>query len=309
MQSQSFPPRASVTAPTNDASSSDNSAPLVGMGLALLAFLLFACLNVLTKHTAVSYSMIQILWFRYLLFSGFGLVWSARKHRKAVFRSQVPLLQTARTILLVSEIGLYVFAFRHLPLAEISAVSGTGPMVVTAMSAILLREIVGIRRWLAVVAGFIGVLIIVQPGYAAFNPWMLIPLGGTVLWSLYQVLTRLVSQYDDSARTTMFTGTIGFGLLCIALPFFWDPVDAEWLVKLLLLAAFGVAGHSVLIKALSLAPANLLQPLSYSGMVWAVLFGWLFFDDIPAPATILGSVIIVASGLYTLHRQRVRSGG
>ncbi len=298
-----------MTSPTNESSSLGESAPLLGMGLALLAFLLFACLNVLTKHTAVAYSMVQILWFRYLLFGGFGLVWAARKHKKAAFKSQVPLLQTARAILLVSEVGLYVFAFRHLPLAEISAVSGTGPMVVTAMSAILLREVVGIRRWLAVLAGFIGVLIIERPGFAAFDPWMLIPLGGTVLWSLYQVLTRMVSQYDDSARTTMFTGTIGFGLLCLALPFFWDPVDLEWLVKLLLLAAFGVAGHSVLIKALSLAPANLLQPLSYTGMVWAVLFGWLFFGDIPAPTTILGATIIVASGLYTLHRQRVRGGG
>ena len=279
------------------------------MGLALLAFLLFACLNVLTKHTAVTYSMVQILWFRYLLFGGFGLGLAVRKHRKAAFRSQVPMLQVARAILLVSEVGLYVFAFRHLPLAEISAASGTGPMIGTAMSAILLREVIGMRRWLAVLAGFIGVLIIVRPGYGVFNPWMLIPLGGTVLWTLYQVLTRMVSEFDDSERTTMFTGTIGFGLLCVALPFFWEPVDASWLATLLLLAVFGVAGHSILIKALSLAPANLLQPLSYSGMVWAVLFGWLFFDDIPASTTLVGAAIIVASGLYTMHRQSLRGGG
>ena len=279
------------------------------MGLALLAFLLFACLNVLTKHTSVTYSMVQILWFRYLLFGGFGLGLAVRKHKKAAFRSQMPMLQAARAILLVSEVGLYVFAFRHLPLAEISAASGTGPMIGTAMSAILLREVIGIRRWLAVLAGFVGVMIIVRPGFGAFNPWMLIPLGGTVLWTLYQVLTRMVSEFDDSERTTMFTGTIGFGLLCLALPFFWEPVDLPWLLTLLLLAVFGVAGHSVLIKALSLAPASLLQPLSYSGMVWAVLFGWLIFDDIPALATILGAAIIVASGLYTMHRQRIKGGG
>lgn len=289
-------------------STPSDAAPLLGMGLALLAFLLFACLNVLTKHTSITYSMVQILWFRYLLFGGFGLGLAVRKHKKAAFRSQVPMLQAARAILLVSEVGLYVFAFRHLPLAEISAASGTGPMIGTAMSAILLREAIGMRRWLAVLAGFIGVLIIVQPGFGVFNPWMLIPLGGTVLWTLYQVLTRMVSEFDDSERTTMFTGTIGFALLCLALPFFWDPVDLPWLLTLLLLAVFGVAGHSILIKALSLAPASLLQPLSYSGMVWAVLFGWLFFGDIPAPATILGAAIIVASGLYTMHRQRIRGG-
>ena len=298
-----------MTTPGDSRATIRENAPLLGMGLALLAFLLFACLNVLTKHTSVTYSMVQILWFRYLLFGGFGLGLAVRKHKKAAFRSQMPMLQAARAILLVSEVGLYVFAFRHLPLAEISAASGTGPMIGTAMSAILLREVIGIRRWLAVLAGFVGVMIIVRPGFGAFNPWMLIPLGGTVLWTLYQVLTRMVSEFDDSERTTMFTGTIGFGLLCLALPFFWEPVDLPWLLTLLLLAVFGVAGHSVLIKALSLAPASLLQPLSYSGMVWAVLFGWLIFDDIPALATILGAAIIVASGLYTMHRQRIKGGG
>ena len=297
-----------MTTPGNGQPILRQNAPLMGMGLALLAFLLFACLNVLTKHTSVTYSMVQILWFRYLLFGGFGLGLAVHKHKKAAFRSQVPMLQVARAILLVSEVGLYVFAFRHLPLAEISAASGTGPMIGTAMSAILLREVIGVRRWLAVLGGFVGVLIIVRPGFGVFNPWMLIPLGGTVLWTLYQVLTRMVSEFDDSERTTMFTGTIGFGLLCLALPFFWEPVDPHWLLMLLLLAVFGVAGHSVLIKALSLAPASLLQPLSYSGMVWAVLFGWLFFDDIPAPTTLLGAAIIVASGLYTMHRQRIRGG-
>ena len=292
---------------SSDRMTTGDNAPLLGMGLALLAFFLFACLNSLTKHTSLTYSMIQILWFRYLLFGGFGVGLAVRKHKKTAFRSQVPLLQTARAILLVTEVGLYVFAFRHLPLAEISAASGTGPMIGTAMSAILLREVIGIRRWLAVFAGFVGVLIIVRPGFGVFDPWMLIPLGGTVLWTLYQVLTRMVAQYDDSERTTLFTGVIGFGLLSLALPFFWESVDLYWLLTLLLLAVFGVAGHSVLIKALSLAPASLLQPLSYSGMVWAVLFGWLFFDDIPAPTTIVGAVIIVASGLYTLHRQRVRT--
>ena len=296
-----------MASPFSDRAKTGDNAPLLGMGLALLAFFLFACLNSLTKHTSLTYSMIQILWFRYLLFGGFGVGLAAGKHKKAAFESQVPLLQTARAVLLVTEVGLYVFAFRHLPLAEISAASGTGPMIGTAMSAILLREVVGIRRWLAVFAGFVGVLIIVRPGFGVFDPWMLIPLGGTVLWTLYQVLTRMVAQYDDSERTTMFTGVIGFALLCMALPFFWEPVDLHWLLTLLLLAVFGVAGHSVLIKALSLAPASLLQPLSYSGMVWAVLFGWIFFDDIPAPTTIVGAVIIVASGLYTLQRQRVRT--
>jgi drug/metabolite transporter (DMT)-like permease len=295
--------------PSNDSGPKlDDNAQVLGIGLAVLAVLLFACLNVMTKHTSVTYSMVQILWFRYLLLGGFGLGLAVHKHKKAAFRSQVPLLQVARGVLLATEAGLYVFAFRHLPLAEISAVSGIAPMVVTAMSALMLREVIGIRRWAAVVTGFVGVLIIVRPGFAVFNPWVLAPLFGTVLWALYQVLTRLVSQYDDPERTTMFTGTVGLGLACIALPFFWQPVDLEWLLKLLLLAVLGGAGHSALIKALSLAPASLIQPFSYTGVVWAVLFGWLFFGDLPALTTLFGASIIIASGLYTLHRQKLRSG-
>ena len=253
--------------------------------------------------------MVMILWFRYLLFGGFGLAIAVRAHHWRAFSTLIPLLQITRAVLLVTEVGMYVFAFRHLPLAEIAAISGIAPMVATAMSAVLLREAVGIRRWAAVAVGFVGVLIIVRPGFGSFNVWMLLPLVGTVLWALYQVLTRLASQSDGPERTTMFTGTVGFGLLCLISPLFWEPVDFIWTVKLLALAAFGVAGHSLLIKALSLAPASLLQPFSYTGMVWAVLFGWAFFNDFPDAATILGAIIIVTSGLYTLHRQRVRKVG
>ena len=278
-----------------------------GIALALLVTLLFAGLNVMSKHVSLVYPMVQILWFRYLLLSCFGVGLATHKHGRAAFRSLVPLLQVARALILVTEAGVYVFAFRNLPLADISAISGTGPLVVTAMSALLLREAVGVRRWTAVCVGFVGVLIIVRPGFGAFNAWHLVPLGGMVLWATYQVLTRLVSRYDSSERSTLFTGTVGFGAVCLLLPFFWQPVDLEWTLKLLLLGVFGVAGHSTLIKALSLAPASLLQPFSYVGLVWAVLFGWLFFGDIPVPATLVGALVIVASGLYTLHRQRVRS--
>ncbi|MBM85190.1 MAG: EamA family transporter [Rhodospirillaceae bacterium] len=281
----------------------------MGILLAVLATLLFACLNSLTKHASAVYPMVMILWFRYLLFGGFGLAIAVRAHHWRAFSTLIPLLQITRAVLLVTEVGMYVFAFRHLPLAEIAAISGIAPMVATAMSAVLLREAVGIRRWAAVAVGFVGVLIIVRPGFGSFNVWMLLPLVGTVLWALYQVLTRLASQSDGPERTTMFTGTVGFGLLCLISPLFWEPVDFIWTVKLLALAAFGVAGHSLLIKALSLAPASLLQPFSYTGMVWAVLFGWAFFNDFPDAATILGAIIIVTSGLYTLHRQRVRKVG
>ena len=272
--------------------------PVKGIALAILATLLFAFLNSMTKHVSQVYPMVMILWFRYLFFGGYGLAIGLRTHRKRAFSSLVPILQITRALLLLAEIGVYVFAFRHLPLAEISAISGAGPIVTMAMSTLILREVISLRQWLIVAFGFIGIVIIVKPGFSSFNPWMLIPLFGTVLWGLYQVLTRLVSQYDGAERTTLFTGTIGFVILCSVLPFYWLPVDINWLGKFSVLAILGVAGHSTLIKALTIAPASLLQPFSYVNMVWAVLFGWLFFDTIPEMTTFIGSGIIIFSGVY-----------
>ena len=272
--------------------------PLKGIALAILATLLFAFLNSMTKHVSQVYPMVMILWFRYLFFGGYGLAVGLKYHKKRAFSSLVPILQITRALLLLAEIGVYVFAFRHLPLAEISAISGAGPMVTMAMSSLILREVITLRQWLIVVLGFVGICIIVKPGFASFDPWMLIPLFGTLLWGLYQVLTRLVSKYDGAERTTLFTGTIGFVILCTLLPFFWSPVDINWLGKFSVLAILGVAGHSTLIKALAIAPASLLQPFSYVNIVWAVLFGWLFFNTIPETTTFVGSAIIIFSGIY-----------
>ena len=272
--------------------------PLKGIALAILATLLFAFLNSMTKHVSQVYPMVMILWFRYLFFGGYGLAVGLKYHKKRAFSSLVPILQITRALLLLAEIGVYVFAFRHLPLAEISAISGAGPMVTMAMSSLILREVITLRQWLIVVLGFVGICIIVKPGFASFDPWMLIPLFGTLLWGLYQVLTRLVSQYDGAERTTLFTGTIGFVILCTLLPFYWLPVDINWLGKFSVLAILGVAGHSTLIKALAIAPASLLQPFSYVNIVWAVLFGWLFFNTIPETTTFVGSAIIIVSGIY-----------
>ena len=210
-----------------------NDNPIRGIALAVLATFLFACLNVMTKHISQIYPVIMILWFRYLFFGGYGLAIGIRKDKKRAFSSIVPVLQVTRALLLLAEVAVYVIAFRHLPLAEISAISGTGPLVTLAMSAVILREVISVRQWLLVAFGFVGIIIIVKPGFSVFNPYMLIPLFGTLLWGLYQVLTRLVSQYDGAERTTLFTGTIGFAVLCGFLPFYWMSLDIIWEKNLL----------------------------------------------------------------------------
>ena len=211
-----------------------NDNPIRGIALAILATFLFACLNVMTKHVSQIYPVIMILWFRYLFFGAYGLAVGIRKDKKRAFSSIVPVLQVTRALLLLAEVGVYIIAFRHLPLAEISAISGTGPLFTLALSAVILREVINVRQWLLVVFGFVGIIIIVKPGFSVFNPYMLIPLLGTLLWGLYQVLTRLVSQYDGAERTTLFTGTIGFAVLCGFLPFYWMSLDIMWGLKFVL---------------------------------------------------------------------------
>ena len=161
--------------------------PIRGIALAVLATFLFACLNVMTKHISQIYPVIMILWFSYLFFGAYGLAIGIRKDKKRAFSSIVPVLQVTRALLLLAEVGVYIIAFRHLPLAEISAISGTGPLVTLAMSALILREVISVRQWLLVAFGFVGIIIIVKPGFSVFNPYMLIPLFGTFLWGLYQV--------------------------------------------------------------------------------------------------------------------------
>ena len=134
--------------------------PLKGIALAILATLLFAFLNSMTKHVSQVYPMVMILWFRYLFFGGYGLAVGLKYHKKRAFNSLVPILQITRALLLLAEIGVYVFAFRHLPLAEISAISGAGPIVTMAMSALILREVITVRQWLIVILGFVGVCIL-----------------------------------------------------------------------------------------------------------------------------------------------------
>lgn len=279
----------------------------LGIALMLLTTLLFAAMNVQSKQLANLYPVVLILWARYLMFSLFGLSLGVHRHGpREAFRSVVPFLQVGRALLLIGEVGVYLLAFKVLPLAEISSISAMGPLVVTGLSALLLGEKVGLRRWAAVLVGFLGVLVIIRPGFAGFDPRLLIPVGGMLLYALYQVLTRLAARYDSSERSTLFTGVVGLGVLTALVPFHWTPVDAEGAFHLFLLACFGVGGHGLLIKALSLAPASVLQPFSYVGLVWAVLFGYLFFGDLPATGTVIGASVIVASGLYTLHRERVR---
>ena len=205
--------------------------------------------------------------------------------------------------MLMVEIGLFIWTITVLPLADAHAILAISPLIVTALSVPLLGEKVGIRRWSAIGVASIGMLVILRPGFGAMHPMALVALLCACMWSLYQVLTRIVSRTDPPLTTLFYTALIGAVALTVIGPFYWRTPDAQGWALFALVAALGAGGHYLLIKALQLAPASLLQPFAYTVLVWATLVGFTVFGNLPDLPTVLGALIIVASGLYTFARE------
>jgi drug/metabolite transporter (DMT)-like permease len=207
----------------------------------------------------------------------------------------------------VVEIGLFIAAIAVLPLADAHAIIAVTPLLVTALSVPLLGERVGIRRWSAIAIAFVGMLVILRPGWGAIHPMALVVLLCALMFALYQVLTRMVGRDDGPAVTLFYTALLGaVGLSAIG-PFFWTWPDARGWALFAMVAVLGASGHFLLIYALKLAEASALQPFSYSVLIWATIVGFTVFGDLPDLFTVLGALIIVASGLYAFYRERVRA--
>jgi drug/metabolite transporter (DMT)-like permease len=281
--------------------------PQLGIALIIFAMLVFALQDGITKHLATTYSAPQILWIRFSFFVVFALVYSMRtKPLRSCLTSNVPVLQIIRSLLIVAEIGFFILAVRHLPLAETHALFATFPLMATAIAALFLKEPVGIRRWSAIIVGLMGVIIILRPGAAVIAPAALIALLCAFMFAGYQVITRLVSKFDDSETSVTYMAVVGLIAMTALGPFFWKPPDAEGWKWLLLLALTAALGHFLLIKALEFAPASLLQPFNFTLLVFASTVGYFAFGDVPDMWTVLGAIVIVGSGIYTVHRERMR---
>ena len=285
----------------------DGAATLRGIGLVLLAMLLFACMDGVNKHLLTSYSIIQIMWVRYLLFFAVGLLVARRQGVRATLVSGQRGLQIGRSLVLIAEQAAFIVAFIYLPLAEVHAIAAVSPLLVTALSAPLLRERVGLDRRVAVGAGFAGVLVVTRPGMGVMNAAAVIPLIAAVLFAVYQMMTRKVSRTDSAETTLLYSGMVGAVVLSLLGPFYWQsPTQADWGL-LLLVAVLGSTAHFSLIKALQLAAAAAVQPFNYSLFFWAVVVGYIGFGDFPDTWILVGAMIIIASNLYVLHRTRESS--
>lgn len=285
--------------------SSAGDKPKVGIVLIVSAMFVFATQDAITKILADHYAATQILWIRFAVFAGFALFYTTReKPLHACLRSRVPWLQIGRSLLIVFEIGMFIMAIRYLSLVDIHALLATAPLMATAIAAIMLRERVGLRRWMAVMAGFVGVLVILRPGLGIVQPGAILALVTAFLFASYQVITRVVAKYDDAATSTVYMAFVGFAVLSVIAPFQWRPIPSEDWFLLIALSITATLGHMLLIKALEAAPASTLQPFNYTMLVFAAIIGYLIFDTLPDVWTVIGAGIVVGGGLYTLLRER-----
>lgn len=277
---------------------------LLGALFTVLAMLGFASMDTISKWLVAEYSIGQMMWIRYGVFCVFAWLVVRRRGFRTGFRATRPFLQAGRALLAVVESAVFVLAFRYLPLAETHAIAATSPLIVIALGALFLGEKVDRARWLAVATGFVGVLLIVRPGFRTLDWPLLIPVAGALLWGGYQILTRLCARTDSPDTTLLWSAFTAFAATSFVGPFEWQwPDPASWAL-LIAMAILGALAHYLLIRALDHAEAGAVQPYSYTLLVWVSVLGAIVFGDIPDHWTMAGAAVIVASGLYTWHRDR-----
>jgi len=278
----------------------------LGILLMIITTIVFASQDGLSKYLATEYNVYMVVMIRYWFFAAFVISVSSQKTGgiKRVAKTKSPILQIFRSLILVAEMCITILAFTLLGLAETHAIFASYPLIIAMLSGPILGEYVGWRRWLAISFGFIGILIILNPGNGIFSPYALVPLAGAILFALYGLLTRYVGQNDNSSTSFFWTGVVGSIAMTVVGLNFWDPVSkSDWSI-MLLLSASGVVGHYLLIKCYEVAEASAVQPFAYLQLIWASMIGIIIFGEQITTNVLIGACIIVGAGLFTLWRER-----
>ncbi|EKT4522149.1 DMT family transporter [Pseudomonas putida] len=278
--------------------------PLRGIALVVVATFLFASHDALSKFLGGLYPIIMVVWARYLVHTLLMAGIFLPKAGVAVLRTRRPVLQTLRALSLLSTSLLFTTGLQYLPLAEATSVNFLAPVLVTALSVPLLKERVSVGQWVAVVMGFIGVLVVVHPGGAMFTPAILFPFGSALGFCFYQLLTRKLAVYDSPTTSNFFAGLCNTLILSVLVPFFWHAPQWNHIVLMLALGGCGMTAHLLLTQAFRLAAPALLAPFSYCQIVFAGLLGLLIFGQVPDIASLVGIAIICLSGLGAAWMQR-----
>ncbi|MEO6006030.1 MAG: DMT family transporter [Opitutus sp.] len=278
-----------------------------GILLLIVAVAGFSCMDASAKWLNQREHSLQTVAIRYAGSFFLTACFLNPRTRPGILRSSRPLLQIIRGLCVFgSSVGGYT-ALKTLPLTVVTSITFAAPLVVALLAGPVLGEKLGPRRAVAIVVGFIGVLVITRPGTAGFQPGMWLALGAAACNAGYFLITRLLSRHDAPETTHFYTGMVGtLVAVPLALPVWQTPVSGQMWLVMAFISVLGAGAHWLLILAHKHAPASVLSPFFYAQLLFAAVVGALIFGNIPDRWTILGGTIVISSGLYLLYRERVR---
>jgi len=275
----------------------------IGIFFGALAFFIFATSDVIQKYATINHTIFQIIFFRYLFLLIVSFVESKRKQNKFFYKTKKIKIQLSRSIVSVIETVFFVSSFKYLSLTTAHSVASLAPVFVVILSMFILREKIDRTLWAVIFFGFIGVLIILRPGFDVFDIKSLLPLGAGFFFALYQVITKKASEHDSDETSLFFTSIFGLVIITVLALYFWHPLNYFSFIILPLIGVMMTLAHYSLIIALARAPASKIQPFHFTLIFWAIIFGYIFYNDIPDIPTIIGATIIALSGVYVIKNQ------
>lgn len=267
---------------------------------------LFASQDALARHLADQAGVLSILTIRYWAFALFVTAYAAQAPGglARIVRSRRPLMQAGRGVLLAVQVLMMIEGFTRLGLVATHALFAAAPLLVVALSRPLLGERVTPRRWLAILAGFGGVLLILRPGRQAISADALLVLAAAAMFAFYALMTRRVAAHDRPETSLFYTAVAGAAALTLAAPFAWRPppmADWGWMALLCVISA---TGHFLYIRALAASEASRLQPLAYLHLVFASAFGIALFGEALAMPIVIGAAIVIGAGLVAMRAEK-----
>jgi drug/metabolite transporter (DMT)-like permease len=278
--------------------------PLRGILLIIPAMVFLSASDAMTKYLTADLPALEIGWIRYLTYVAMMIPPLFRPG--ASLRTRLPGLQVARGLGIVGSSIFFIIGLQTLPMAIAAAMSFCSPIFITILCIPMLGEKVGLRRWGAVVAGIVGVLVVVRPGAAGFQAGVIWPALSSAAWAFAMIFTRRMAGSERVMTTLTWSGCVGLVVLTMLLPLGWVTPSPRVLALSIVMGVLATGGQLLVVMAYRHAPASVLAPFSYTQLLWSSSFGFLVFGAVPDRWTAAGAAIIVASGLYIAHRERIR---